>query len=300
MRQEFYRSLWTGPVQNWAYGNQRKSLENRCWTKEDSQNCQEGAAEYLATQVLRASNVPSFAEYEMNAVVRNGGVVHTCTSKDFLADQNTDIANIVYAIDLLEQHYRKFDKEDNPVGWAGVYNRHTKGMSNKQLIQNFVSVIEEETGLIDFGGYFTQLCELDALLRNTDRHLKNIAVLETPQGYTYCPIFDNGSSFGAVAPPAYDSFKDPESKLFNLLKPYGLFGSNFEKVTEACHELYGSRLQVLSSLNLEPAFQRISEVYDHITASKMRTIWLRSKGLHSELFVEKLTQLPFGELSMQR
>ena len=286
---------------SWSHGNQIKACENKIWVKEDTPGWQEGAAEYLATCILEKSNVASYAKYKMGFICRNGQKVHTCESEDFLSGWEPTKVAIVYAIDLLEQHYRKNDVGKNPIGWDGVYNRATKDMSNKQKIQNFVSVIEQETGLTDFGGYFTLLCELDALFRNDDRHLNNIAVLDTPDGYTYCPVFDNGGSFGADYKSMFGTHRgDMDQIRFSDIKPYGLFGKDFEKIVDICRELYGPRLQILNTLDMEGPFAAVEECYGKSTADKMHQVWLRAKGLHREFFVEKLTRQPINEFYLMR
>ncbi len=58
-----------------------------------------------------------------------------------------------------------------------------------------VETMKEISGLQDFGAYLTLLFEIDALIVNQDRHLNNIAVMRTADGYRFCPIFDNGAAF---------------------------------------------------------------------------------------------------------
>lgn len=62
--------------------------------------------------------------------------------------------------------------------------------------------VEQITGFTRFGAYLTLLFEYDALILNDDRHLNNIAVLYTPTGYRYCPLFDHGAGF-LLDPEAY-------------------------------------------------------------------------------------------------
>lgn len=312
MLEEFNIAVWHGNPADWIYGNMRKWCDNGIWYKEDFPDRPEGAAEYLVTQILRASNASSFAEYEMISAKRNEEVIHLCKSKDFLTNgkavegmsksEKAMLPQLKTAYDILRDHYTEFDTGRNPVGWWGMYNRMTKGMSNKQLVQNFVNVIEEETGLTDFGGYLTQLFELDALTRNIDRHLRNICVVFLPEEYRYgyCPIFDNGASFSATTHYDFNTMKDLDAVLFSKLKPTGLFGSSFEKTVDICHELYGPRLQVLKSLNLDPHFVRVAEMYDEATANKMKRVWLRARGLHQDLFVDRLSQQPINEFYLYR
>lgn len=312
MLEEFNIAVWHGNPADWIYGNMRKWCDNGIWYKEDFPDRPEGAAEYLVTQILRASNASSFAEYEMVSAKRNEEVIHLCRSKDFLTNgkavegmsksEKAMLPQLKTAYDILRDHYTEFDTGRNPVGWWGMYNRMTKGMSNKQLVQNFVNVIEEETGLADFGGYLTQLFELDAITRNVDRHLRNICVVFLPEEYRYgyCPIFDNGASFSSTTPYSFHTMKSPDAELFPQLKPCGLFGKDFEKSVAICHELYGPRLQILNTLNLDPAFAKVEEFYDQTVANKMRCVWNRAKGLHQELFVDKITQQPINEFYLYR
>lgn len=312
MRREFDIASWKGKAVNWIHGNQHKWCENGYWYKEDFPDRPEAAGEFLVTQILRSSNASGFAEYDLMNAEKNDEVTHYCVSKDFLTNgrpiesftekEQETLPQLKTAYDILRDHYMELDTGRNPVGWWGIYNRVTKNMGNKEKIQNFVSVVEEETGLQDFGGYFTQLCELDALTRNVDRHLRNICVVFLPSEYRYgyCPIFDNGASFSSTTPYSFHTMKSPDAELFPQLKPCGLFGKDFEKTVAICHELYGPRLQILNTLNLDPAFAKVEEFYDQTVANKMRCVWNRAKGLHQELFVDKITQQPINEFYLYR
>lgn len=226
MRQEFDYSTWKGKPEEWPYGNQRKWTENGLWYKEDFPDRPEAAGEFLVSQILRSSNVLCFADYDLVTSERNGTKAHICVSKDFLTNgiaieelskaKKEHLPQLLPVFDILGEYYGKYDKEcKNRVGWWGIYNRFTKHMSNKQLVQNFVSVIETKTGLKDFGGYFTMLCELDAITRNVDRHLSNICVVYLPDEdkYAYCPIFDNGASFSATTHYDFNTMTDPDIAL---------------------------------------------------------------------------------------
>ncbi len=305
MRQVFDISTWKGRPEEWPYGNQRKWTENGLWYKEDFPDRPEAAGEYLVSQILRSSNVSCFADYDLVTSERNGTKAHICVSKDFLTNgiaieelsktEKKHLPQLLPVYDILGEHYGEYDKAcKNRVGWWGIYNRFTKHMSNKELIQNFVSVIEAETGLKDFGGYITMLCELDAITRNIDRHLSNICVvyLRDEHKYLYCPVFDNGASFSATTHYDFNTMTDPDIALFSRLKPYGLFGKDFEKTVKCCHELYGPRLQILKSLDMEPAFAKVEQLYDKNTAVKMRKVWNRAKGLHKDFFVDEITRRP--------
>lgn len=65
--------------------------------------------------------------------------------------------------------------------------------SDKKRIAYLAEATAELTGLELFPQYLTLLFEIDALFLNDDRHLNNIAVLESGGKYDYCPIFDNGA-----------------------------------------------------------------------------------------------------------
>lgn len=312
MRQEFDIASWKGKAVDWVHGNQHKWSENGYWYKEDFPDRPEAAGEFLVTQILRSSNASGFAEYDLINAEKNDEVTHYCVSKDFLTNgrpiesfterEQETLPQLKTVYDILRDHYMELDTGRNPVGWWGIYNRVTKNMSNKERIQNFVSVVEEETGLQDFGGYFTQLCELDALTRNVDRHLRNICVVFLPAEYrySYSPIFDNGASFSSTTPYSFRTMRSPDDELFPQLKPCGLFGKDFEKNVAICHELYGPRLQILNTLNLDPAFAKVEEFYDQTVANKMRSVWNRAKGLHKDLFVDKITQQPINEFYLYR
>ena len=57
-------------------------------------------------------------------------------------------------------------------------------------------IVEQTTGLQNFGQYLTSMLEIDAFFLNKDRHTNNIAVQYNAADDTYalCPLFDNGLS----------------------------------------------------------------------------------------------------------
>ncbi len=166
-------------------GNQEKWFEDGLWYKLDTASF-ESLAETVASQLLQKTNIPSelgytVVPYEITQVVRNGQAKTACVSPNFLKDEET----IVTADHLLRRSIgMDYQKK--------LFNQCT---TFPQIMTTFVEAMVDATGLSQFGSYLTVLFECDALMRNVDRHLNNIAVLRSPLGYDYCPIFDNGMSF---------------------------------------------------------------------------------------------------------
>lgn len=156
-----------------SIGAQKKYYENGFWYKEDYSGY-EGTSEYLASLVLKCSNIEDYVTYEKCLINNKKG----CVSKNFLND------NEVY-ISLYRLHdmYIGGSIDDFVYKYQDVNERIL-------YVENFV---KDVTGL-EIHDYFSKIFSFDALILNTDRHFNNIGIIanaETNQ-YRFAPIFDNG------------------------------------------------------------------------------------------------------------
>lgn len=156
-------------------GTQVKFKKNNFWYKKDCQG-NEGLAEYLASGVLKFSNLKEneFVEYEMGMINGRNG----CRSRNFL-----------------------------PTGWSVItfyrlyYNEFGKNLaeviagfdSMEERIEYVIRFVKQSCGL-DVTDYLRKTLTLDMLILNEDRHLNNLAVIFAEDHFEIAPIFDNGIS----------------------------------------------------------------------------------------------------------
>ena len=239
-------------------GNQLKFCIDNIWYKADFLGY-EGASEYLASEILKQSNCNdlfSFVEYQMTDIVYNDQKFIGCKSKDFLKHRQ-DSPEII----CLDTALTAFT--GSPVSVL------FKDKSLTQQITFTVDTIVENTGLTDFGKYLTFLFEFDRLILNEDRHMSNIAILKTTDGYDYCPIFDHGAAFLSDTQIDYPINKS----VFGLMtkvkaKPFHV---DFDKQVDACTMLYGKTLQVYNT-DLSAQFIEIENKYNHTIRERMSDI----------------------------
>lgn len=139
------------------------------------------------------------------------------------------------------------------------------------------------TGLELFPQYLTLLFEVDALFLNDDRHLNNIAVLESGGKYDYCPIFDNGAGLLSNMRTAP---MDIEPKALIAAQRARPFGTTFNRQAGAVRALYGKQLY-LPKLSREDIFAKLEPMLQYypqrdrgiITDRVCTTILLRQKQL---------------------
>lgn len=156
-------------------GTQVKFRKDNFWYKKDSQG-NEGLAEYLASGVLRYSNLKKneFVEYEMGMINGKGG----CRSRNFLP-------NGWSVITFYRLYYNEFGKNLAEV-IAGFD-------SMEERIEYVIRFIKQSCGL-DVRDYLKKTITLDMLILNEDRHLNNLAVIFAEDHFKIAPVFDNGIS----------------------------------------------------------------------------------------------------------
>lgn len=156
-------------------GTQVKFKKNNFWYKKDSQG-NEGLAEYLASGVLKFSNLKEneFVEYEMGMINGRNG----CRSRDFLPKGWS-------VITFYRLYYNEFGKNLAEV-IAGFD-------SMEERMEYVIRFVKQSCGL-DVTDYLRKTLTLDMLILNEDRHLNNLAVIFAEDHFEIAPIFDNGIS----------------------------------------------------------------------------------------------------------
>lgn len=214
-------------------GNQEKWFDDINWYKID-QFGYEALAETVISALLefcRFDNKFSFVKYDiMESIVHNRRRVG-CVSKNFLKE-NQSIITINRLI-------------SNEIG-RPLVKKLRSFSSNVKCIEYIVNKTKEITGLEHFGEYLTLVFEIDALFLNEDRHLNNIAVCYSNEGYDYCPIFDNGAGLlSDVRSYGYDI--EPKG-LYAEVKAQP-FGMSFTRQVNTMRKLYGRQLYVNFDIN---------------------------------------------------
>ena len=210
-------------------GNQEKWLSAGRWYKVD-QFGYEGLSEVLASSILSRSNILSdtpftFVDYKMERMKVHGIERNGCSSKNF---NGPDISIITLS--------RLFGNTVGPLS-----TKLSELSSDKKRIEYLANKTTEITGLTLFPQYLTLLFECDALFLNDDRHLNNIAVLQTSNGYDYCPIFDNGAGFLSNT-QIYPMDISPAG-LIKIAKARP-FNTTFNRQIRSAASLFGSQLKL--------------------------------------------------------
>jgi hypothetical protein len=193
------------------------------------------------------------AEYDVARVEVHKHLRTVSVSKNFLAPGES----IVTAYTLLKNGLgRDF----------AAQLKHQKSLSRK--VELLADTVAGMTGLADFGSYLTLLFEIDALILNQDRHLNNIAVLRGANGYSFCPIFDNGAAY-LLDYALYPYEVDTRSLISqaNALP----FHASFSRLANTARELYGPQLKVqFAKEDLEQLLQPLLEYYPAALRSALK------------------------------
>ncbi|HAF25870.1 MAG TPA: hypothetical protein DCG85_01000 [Lachnospiraceae bacterium] len=156
-------------------GTQVKYKKGGYWYKLNRDG-DEGLCEYLCSKLLTFSDLKKdeYVIYEQGKINDMPG----CRSKDFLSEDENLITIYrlyynEYGVDLSKVIYEYDDIEDR--------------------IKYVLEFVEKSTA-VDLQDYLSKLITLDRLILNEDRHLNNIALIHSPDGFRPAPIFDNGRS----------------------------------------------------------------------------------------------------------
>ena len=230
-------------------GNQEKWLEDGYWYKLD-QFGYEALAEVMTSKLLEFSNIEketpfTFVRYEMQIINLHGFERVACVSKNFLKKNQS----IVTVNTLFKKHSD-----------ISIKKKLARLPSDKKRVEYLANTISEITGLNDFPKYLTLLFEIDSLILNDDRHLNNIAVIKTENGYDYCPIFDNGAG---LLSNMQILRTDIEPKGLMKTLTASPFGMTFNRELKSTRALFGSVLELprFSRDNLKEMLSPLLEYY---------------------------------------
>lgn len=160
-------------------GNQLKWYSRGYWIKADL-NGYQGMAEWVASEMLKMSNLPNscFVEYQMCKIIeQDTGIEYKGCLYRNLLQTNEEIITF-------ERLFKQYRID---------YNKELKDGSTSEKTYKLIDMVKYLTG-VDVTEYLRIVFTLDTVILNEDRHLNNLALISTPQGYKYCPIFDNGYS----------------------------------------------------------------------------------------------------------
>lgn len=213
-------------------GNQEKwfdETENN-WYKLD-QFGYEALAEVLISKLLEKSNIKSntpfsFAEYKMQRLNVHGRGRTGCSSESFLKEGES----LITLNHLFSRYF----------GYS-LKSALEKLPSDKKRIRYLAEETSNITELEYFPQYLTLLFEIDAFFLNDDRHLNNIAVIQSNGKYKYSPIFDNGAAllsnvqFSPMSIEPKGLIKDVLSRPLNI---------SFTRQINTARALYGKQLYI--------------------------------------------------------
>ena len=186
-----------GLTQSSSKGNQQKRRKDGNWYKEDTHN--ESLAECICCRYLKLLQF----EYPLSIIEYIPYTLNTtrgCVSKDF---SSMGLVSTFYRL-LLRRHSRQYYHQFDEIPEQAF----------EVLIQELRQYNE------NVGYYVTELFMIDTLIRNSDRHTNNMALLANNDGYSFAPVFDNGEAL----------FVDKSKRLsaidclnkYTTAKPFGL------------------------------------------------------------------------------
>lgn len=253
-------------------GNQSKYLSDGVYYKLDYLGY-ESAAEYLASVILKYSNIQDYVLYDITGNKQTG---ISCTSDDFMKIY-PQTAEFISVYKLL-------------INSESDYLSKVKNLSCKDKIKLLVETVEDITKLKGFGLYLTGMLEFDAIIRNEDRHLNNIGLIKVSEdSWDFAPVFDNGGAFMSdITETTGISLTAPTYKTIKKIKAKP-FSSDFEKQVNGCRELYGSVLKINADIefisSITKALSRIREVYGDRIAERAGTVLTYGMKQHPENFI---------------
>lgn len=204
-------------------GNQLKWEQDGYWYKADAFGF-ESLAETVVSRLLEHSAVKDFVAYEPVRIMYQGREYRGCRSQNFRGENEELIP--------LERLVRAHTS-------MGLAKELARISDVKQRILYTVELVENLTGIENFGGYLAQMLEIDAFFLNEDRHTNNIALLYNAEerNYRVCPFYDMGLSLFSDTREAYPLGMDFEAcRRYITAKP---FSRDFDEQLDAVNELYG-------------------------------------------------------------
>ena len=183
------------PTSKLGYQPKHISPNGGCWYKEDLRGG-EALAEVLVSTFLRSCNYMTskdFVLYNFKYSKPNSIDLTTCVSPNFLqkGEQFISFKDLLTMTSFSEVNLVDFDSK-----------------------LDFIDSVFQQTVGQSFREEMLRLLTLDAMFRNTDRHLSNFGIILAPNGsIRFAPIFDNGLALGVSEGAYFD--------LDNLIKGFG-------------------------------------------------------------------------------
>lgn len=228
-------------------GNQLKSKFNGYWYKADHMGY-EGLSEVIVSRLLNYSNIKNYVVYEPAKIEYKGIVYKGCKSLDFLQEGEE-----LVTIDHLFRQYTGLNLTSELANINTIRER----------LEFFVQVIQNFTGLKDFGKYMSLILELDAFFLNEDRHMNNIAVKYNPKTKEYhlCDIFDNGLAlFSDTSTDFIQGISIAECASRIQAKP---FARNFDEQADEAVALYGRQLKFTFQMKeVKEELHKFHDIYE--------------------------------------
>ena len=247
-------------------GKQDKWKIDDMYYKADSSYC-EGLAETVVSDMLEHSNMKSFFRYSPIMITYNGKTVPGCKSPNGLKSGE----ELITAYSLFDAYNSPFySRIDNPFDYG----------SPKEYLTEFVSEIEQITGIKHFGEYITAIVELDAITLNNDRHMNNIAVIRRYETDTFelAPVFDNGHAFLLCC-----SLKGGIGKAF--AQEAMPFSRDFQTQAKIARELYGRQLKIMyGKKEFKNTLQQFEDVYSKQTLKYIRYMFAHQMDENRDTF----------------
>ncbi len=216
-----------------SLGSQMKWKQDGYWYKADMLGF-ESLAEAVVSHLLKRSNIGEFAVYEPVTISYDGQQYRGCRSLEFKKENEELIS-----LERLAKSYTSF-------GLAQMLERIT---DVEERILYTVELVENLTGLDDFGVYLTSLLELDTFFLNVGRHTGNIMLLYDTilKEYRFAPVFDMAQALFSdtknVCPPEKGMVECYHAV---TARP---FSGNFDEQLKTANELYGKHLKFDFSAN---------------------------------------------------
>lgn len=183
------------PTSKLGYQQKYISPKGGYWYKEDLKGG-EAFAEVLISTFLRSCNYMTskdFVPYDFKYSKPSSIDLNTCVSLNFLqkGEQFISFKDLLTMTSFSEVNLVDFDSK-----------------------LDFIDSVFQQTVGQSFREEMLRLLTLDAMFRNTDRHLSNFGIILAPNGsIRFAPIFDNGLALGVSEGAYFD--------LDNLIKGFG-------------------------------------------------------------------------------
>ncbi len=238
-------------------GNQLKWENNGIWYKADFTGY-EGLAEFVVSELLKFSTLDDkeFVTYDIEEIKYKRKIYLGARSKNFL-DSDYQIITIER---LFKNRYKKSLSDS-------LWNIDSPEARLKFICHQVINM----TGLQEFGEYMSKLLTIDALFKNEDRHLHNVAVLmNSNEEFKLCPIFDNGASLLSdittdypLGENIYVLLDEAKSKTISF---------NFDEEIEAAEKLYGNNIKFyFTHRDVEDILNRVNQ-YDEDIKNRVKDI----------------------------